>query len=299
MMNRHAGARLLGLLLALHGGAHAVTPAERAYLGGYTQSSVDAQSQLMLLDDNTFCFRFMGGSLDMMVAGRWKALPGKDAGVQIQEVRLPQKTNFPAFSKPTEGKDVVFDFHGYTLGEANAPVFGVSTTAEPPRTLRPLFGDDNHSWAESYKLPPMERAAARYFYIGHVEMDARGKPLQLRVTQYQLPTAQGGAGLVRIGFNTQQARPPLNLVAQIKDGQLRVDGQRFGSRDELPKALVDEIRNVCVSPVLLPGKPRPRSADPDDEDEPHDGPPPMEPVKTLVLPLTAVQGDPYFHPKAL
>jgi hypothetical protein len=294
MMKRPAGACLLGLLLALHGGVHALTPAERAYLGGYTQSSTDAQSQLMLLDDNTFCFRFMGGSLDMMVAGRWKALPGKEAGVQIQEVRLPQKTNFPAFSKPAAGKDVVFDFHGYTLGEANAPVFGVSTTVEPPRMLRPLFGDDNHSWAESYKLPPLARAAARYFYIGQVEMDARGKPLQLRVTQYQLPADQG---LVRIGFNTQQARPPLNLVAQIKDSVLKVGGQPFGSRDVLSQELVDEIRNVCVSPVLLPGKPRARPADPEDEDEPADGPPPLDPLKTLVLPLNVVQGEAYFHPK--
>lgn len=290
MMKRSAGASLL-VLLALQGSVHALTPAERPYVGGYTQSSVDTQSQLMLLDDNTFCFRFMGGALDMLVAGRWKALPGKDAGVQIQEVRLPQKTVFPAFTKAAEGQDVEFDFHGYTLGEATAPVFGVSTSAEPPRTLRALFGDDNHSWAESYKLPPMARAAARYFYIGQVEMDAHGKPLQLRVTQYQLPADQG---LVRIGFNTQQARPPLNLVAKIQDAQLKVDGQRFGSRDVLPKELVDEIRNVCVSPVLLPGKPRPRTED--DEDEPRDGPPPLDPVKTLVLPLSVVQGDVYFHP---
>lgn len=283
----------IALWAALHSSAGAITPQERDYLGGYTSSSVDAQSQLMLLDDNSFCFRFMGGALDMMAAGRWKALPGAD-GVRLQEVRLPQP-QFPAYAKPAAGKAIVFDFHGYTLGEALAPVFGVSATAQPPSTLRPLFGHDDHSWAESYKLEPMPAASARYFYIGQVEQDARGKPLQLRVVQYRLPTAQGGAGTVRIGFNTLLARPALDMVARLKDGMLIVDGQRFGARDELSPELVDGIRNACVDPVLSPGKARP-PATPDDE-APTDTRPPMVPIKTLVLPLSSVQGAAYFHLK--
>ena len=286
---RHTWA--LALLAALHGGAEALTPEERPYLGGYTSGSVDTVSQIMLLDDNTFCFRFMGGALDMLVAGHWKALPGKNAGVRLQEVRKAQ-TLFPAFAKAGSGYELVFDFHGYTLGEALAPVFATSPTAAWPRILRPLFDDKRQSWAESYPLPAMPSAAARYFYIGQMEMDARGQPQQLRVTQYQLPAALQG-GTVRIGFDTQQARPPLNLVAQLKGERLQVDGQSFGRRDVLAPELVAEIRAACVAPVLTPGKARP-AVDPDTDEAPREHTPPLVPLGSKVLPLSSVQGEPIF-----
>lgn len=286
---RHTWA--LALLAALHGSAGALTPEERPYPGGYTSGSVDTVSQIMLLDDNTFCFRFMGGSLDMLVAGHWKALPGKDAGVRLQEVRKAQ-TLFPAFAKAGPGSDLVFDFHGYTLSEALAPVFATSATAAWPSSLRPLFGNDRHSWAESYPLPAMPVATARYFYIGQVEMDARGQPQQLRVTQYQLPAALRG-GTVRLGFDTQQARPPLNLVALLKGERLQVDGQPFGKRDVLKPEQVAEIRAACVAPVLAPGKGRPVMG-PDDDEAPRERTPALVPLGSKVLPLSSVQGAPFF-----
>jgi hypothetical protein len=76
-------------------GAQAVTPAETPYVGGYTQGSVDSRAELMLLDDNTFCFSFMGGSLDMLAGGHWKA---EGDGVRMQEVRQDVSA-FPAFGK--------------------------------------------------------------------------------------------------------------------------------------------------------------------------------------------------------
>lgn len=288
MTTKQHAAAALALLTALHSSASALAPEERPYLGGYTSASVDAQSQIMLLDDNTFCFRFMGGSLDMLAAGRWKALPGKDAGVRLQEVRTPQAL-FPAFAKPGSGGQLVFDFHGYTLGEASAPVFAVSASAAWPRSLRPLFSDDDHSWAESYQLPAMATASARYFYIGQVEVDARGQPQQLRVTQYQLPARQQG-GTVRLGFNTQQARPVLNMVAVLNGERLQVDGQPFGSRDVLSPEAVDEIRTACVAPVLTPGKGRPAASDP----EAAGNTPALVPRGSKVLPLSRIQGAPLF-----
>lgn len=286
---RHTWA--LALLAALHGSAGALTPEERPYLGGYTSGSVDTVSQIMLLDDNTFCFRFMGGALDMLVAGHWKALPGKDAGVRLQEVRKPTPL-FPAFAKAGPGSELVFDFHGYTLGEALAPVFATSATAVWPSSLRPLFGKERSSWSESYPLPAQPTAAARYFYIGQVEADAHGQPQQLRVTQYQLPATLRG-GTVRLGFDTQQARPALNLVALLKGERLQVDGQPFGRRDALKPELVAEIRAACVAPVLTPGKGRP-VADADDDEAPRPRTPALVPLGSKVLPLSSVQGEPFF-----
>lgn len=279
----------LALFLALGSGAHALMPEEKPYPGGYTSGSVDTVSQIMLLDDHTFCFRFMGGALDMLVAGHWKALPGKDAGIRLQEVRKPAP-QFPAFAKPRPGSDVVFDFHGYTLGEARSPVFAVSATAAWPEQLRPLFAETD-SWAESYPLPAMPTATARYFYIGQVEVDARGRPTQLRVTQYQLPAALPG-GLVRLGFDTQQARPALDLVAVLKGERLQVDGQPFGRREALTPVQVGEIRSACVAPVLNPGKAR-APEDADEEDSPRERIPALVPRGSKLLPLSSMQGTPW------
>lgn len=280
----------LAMLLTLGSGAHALTPGEQPYPGGYTSGSVDTVSQIMLLDDHTFCFRFMGGALDMLVAGHWKALPGKDAGVRLQEVRRPAPL-FPAFAKARPGSDVVFDFHGYTLGEARSPVFAVSATATWPEQLRPLFAEGRESWAESYPLPAMPMAAARYFYIGQVETDARGRPSQLRVTQYQVPAALLG-GKVRLGFDTQQARPALDLVAVLKGERLQVDGQPFGRREALTPVQVGEIRSACVAPVLNPGKGRaPEGAD--EEDAPRERVPVLVPRGSKLLPLSSRQGTPW------
>jgi hypothetical protein len=293
MWKPHVSAWALGLCAVLHSSAGAVTPAEQAYLGGYTQGSVDAQSQLMLLDDNTFCFRFMGGATDMVAAGRWQSLPGKGAGVHLQEVRLPEP-QFPAFAKVGPGQSVQFDFHGYSLGESLAPVFGVSATAALPKTLRPLFDSEHQSWAESYKLPHMPADSAQYFYIGQMEMDARHVPQRVVVTQYRLPADNHGAGTVRIGFNVAQARPMLNMVATLKGEVLLIDGQRFGVRDDLNAELVQQIRSFCVAPVLVPGTQRPRNPDDEEDEEPQSRIPALVPLKTFYLKPGDVKGAPYF-----
>ena len=55
-----------------------ITPAESAFVGSYHRGGVDSMSQIVVLNDRTFCYAFMGGALDLFVGGRWQ-LSGKKA----------------------------------------------------------------------------------------------------------------------------------------------------------------------------------------------------------------------------
>ncbi len=280
----------LALTLLPLAAAQAVTPAEQPYVGGYTQGSVDTRSQLMLLDDNTFCFSFMGGSLDMLAGGRWKA---EGNGVRLQEVRQNGSV-FPVFGKALlEQKGTVeFDFHGHSLSRAASVAFATGTDEALPTSLRRLFKDGHNGWSSSYKLPPMPVAQVRYFYIADAEVDANGQPRQLRVVQYR----PGDASTLRVGYNPAFGNPPLNLFATLKDDELQVDGSRFGARKELPERALERIRSACIRPALAEAK-RPSE---EEAAEIAAGratsvkQPPLVPVKTFYLPLTAMQGAPYF-----
>ncbi|WP_431099343.1 hypothetical protein [Polaromonas aquatica] len=272
-------------------GAHALTAAETPYVGMYTQSSSDARAQLMLLDDNTFCFSFMGGSLDMLAGGRWKA---EGNGVRLQEVRQNGSV-FPTFGKvvPEQKGTVEFDFHGHSLSRAVSVAFATGTDEALPTSLRRLFDDGHNGWSSSYKLPPMPVAQVRYFYIADAEVDANGQPKQLRVVQYR----RGDANTLRVGYNRAFGSPPLNQLATLKDDEvLHVDGRRFGVRKELPEKALERIRSACIQPALAEAK-RPSK---EEAAEIAAGtatsvkPPPLVPVKTFYLPLTAIQGAPYF-----
>jgi hypothetical protein len=273
--------------------AHAVTPAEKPYVGGYTQGSVDTRAQLMLLDDNTFCFSFMGGSLDMLAGGHWKT---EGDGVRLQEVRQNGSV-FPAFGRTLaeQKESVTFDFHGHSLSGATSAVFATSDDETLPTSMRPLFTADHNGWSSSYKLPPLPAAQVRYFYMGDVEGDDMRQLKRLRVVQYQ----RGEATTLRVGYNRALGNPPLNLAATLKDDVLHVDGRRFGTKKELPENALERIRAACIRPALMPDAKRPGEAGSEEEAATARGRvapknASLVPVKTFYLPLTAMQGAPYF-----
>jgi hypothetical protein len=85
----------------------------QGYAGEYRSGGADAVSGLVLLEDGTFCFSFMGGTLDHVAAGRWCELPD-GSGIQLREVR----PDTPAFivrliDAPVER--ICFVFSGYSL----------------------------------------------------------------------------------------------------------------------------------------------------------------------------------------
>jgi hypothetical protein len=273
-------------------GAQAVTPAEQPYVGGYTQGSVDSRAQLMLLDDNTFCFSFMGGSLDMLAGGRWKA---EGNGVRLQEVRQNGSV-FPVFGKQVleQKQTVEFDFHGHSLSRAVSVAFATGSDEALPTSLRRLFKDGHNGWSSSYKLPSLPAAQVRYFYIGDAEVDANGEPKQMRVVQYR----RGDVSTLRVGYDQAFGSPPLDVRATLKDDVLFMDGSRFGTRRDVPEKALEKIRSACRRPLQAEAK-RPAEGGSEAESaaagtSAYAKPLPLVPVKTFYLPLTAIQDTPYF-----
>jgi hypothetical protein len=132
----------------------------------------------------------------------------------------------------------------------------------------------------------------RYFYIGDAEVDANGQPKQLRVVQYR----RGDANTLRVGYNPAFGSPPLNLRATLKDDVLHVDGRRFGDAQGAAGKSPGKDTRACIRPALAEPK------RPSDEEAAEIAAgratsvkqPPLVPVKTFYLPLTAIQGAPYF-----
>ncbi len=159
---------------------------EASYTGGYTKSDMESVSQLMILEDHTFCYLFMGGSVDLAAVGYWKLNSNQGAGIVLNEVRL-QTQIFPVYIKKAKSEDnkVRFIFDGYSMSNANRAVFTISKTDNIPTQFRPLFEEGQSYWREEYELPLMDAGDIKYFYLGFVEVDRFDNPLKLQVFQYK------------------------------------------------------------------------------------------------------------------
>ena len=151
----------------------------------------------------------MGGSLDLLKAGRWNT--GKvESTINLREIR-PDPPTYPALGINMDrlGPAMVsINFDGYSLSNAISPVFSVTSTDTQPTTFRPIFPNESSSWSRTYALPLMPAETAKYFYIGDIELDKYGKPKKLRMLQYKI----GNHDAIRIGFNNIQSDPPMNVT---------------------------------------------------------------------------------------
>ncbi|WP_341676704.1 hypothetical protein [Niveibacterium sp. SC-1] len=297
-----AAARRPAALVAscvLAGSAHAAPADDGAFVGGYSHNTVDTVTQLLLLDDHSFCYAFVGGAVDRLIAGRWKR-SSSGRSVRLQQVRA-QSPLFPAWGQSaaqgTAG-EVAFEFHGGSFAEARTPVFAVAANEARPTNFRPLFAPDKPSWADAYALPPMPRAGLRYFYVGDMEVDAQGWATRLRVTQYRLPRGNR----VRLAFDDEQAEPLLDLQASLTGDVLFVNGERFGPREALEADEIKVARGRCIEPALAAASTRAKSAaaqtsgEGDDDAWGHDKEL-LKPLRSFFLAPGAMGGEPWFADK--
>ena len=280
--------------------AQAVTAAEMPYVGNYTGGTVDTISQVFLLADNTFCAASSGGSLDMLVGGRWQADTGGRGGVRLKEVRRDRPA-FPAVSDmtPEPKPNVKFAFLGRLLSHARTPVFGISATDAPPATLRPLFATDINTWANRYQLPPMNQANVQNFYVGQVEFDANDVPVRVKVTQYALKDAN----LVVVGFDKAQGRPMMDLSAVLNEGWLRINHQDYQKLETWSDKRIEQVRSSCIRPAFPPeAETSPEQAQRGNSDDGASSKRrptinrrgPLVPVKSFYMEASTVQGAAYF-----
>lgn len=280
-----------------------LAPAERSFVGEYVQSGRETIAQMAVLDDRTFCFAFIGGSVDLLLAGYWKLAPdGK--GIQLNEVKVP-KQQFPAFATPSPGGgNNTFEIDGYSMSSAVNPVFAYSATNAEPTEFRPLFAPTHNSWAERYTLPSVPAAQARYFYIGSSENDpdapygsaARNGPKRHKVVQYELR----GAAKVLVGFNAEQNLIDLSQQpARLLGDTLHLGSQPFAKRRPISSERAEEAREGCIRPMfaLAAGKTATGGQEGEKTNPDLKGHAELVPIKTFYVDPARIKGAPWFAAK--
>lgn len=268
--------------------AQTSAPADSAYAGAYRRSEAETVAELFILKDHTFCYSFMGGALNLLAAGRWTADANPEKGIHLQEVRLNQSA-FPTFVKQVakQGDDVVFNIEGYSIANANSPVFATSSTEAAPSRFRPLFRVDNNQGKESYTLPPIKAKEARYFFVGYVETDEYRQPTRLKVIQYKLE----GANSVMIAYDNVQTTPLMKLSAKLSGSRLLINDAAFGHAGSLSAEALKEIQGSCINPILNPRKCDSKNKSECDKAAAEQGTM-LVPVKTFYTDLKAIKGNP-------
>ncbi|MGS5088407.1 hypothetical protein ACVC7V_18150 [Hydrogenophaga sp. A37] len=275
-----------------------LAPAERAFVGEYVQSGSETMAQMAVLDDRTFCFAFMGGSIDLLLAGHWKLAPnGKD--IQLNEVKVP-RPQFPALARPAkDASKSEFEIDGYSMSNAVKPVFAYSATNAEPAEFRRLFADTHNNWAERYPLPPVPAAQARYFYIGSSENDpdapygsaTRNGPKRYKVVQYELR----GAAKVLVGFNAEQNIIDLSQPVRLVGETLHLGPQSFAKRRPISAERAEEAREGCIRPMFAQAadKPLTRSQEVEETNPDLKGRSELVPIKTFYVDPARVKGAPW------
>lgn len=235
---------------AVQSGGLTATSFESTFVGSYRQGSVDALSELVLFDDNTFCYALTAGAMDKLVFGRWATMRSSKAShdlksIYLIEERAPNAPTYPIVASQLKrlNQQVEIVFDGRTMSEASSPVFALSSTNAVPMTFRPLFVNNMDSWAESYFYTHIQADQAKYLFIGDFPTDASGRPQnKLRVFQYKLDSK---FDTYRVYLNMAVASPELRFTAKITDGILSVDGERWSAKQNKSQEWLTEAKATC------------------------------------------------------
>ena len=260
-------------------GAMAQVPAPADLAGAYRHSTVDTVSELYLLEDQTFCLAFMGGSLDLLAGGRWQ-MAADGQSLSLQEVRdTHQRPVLPLFQRPPEGlldsdalrpRTLVLD--GRRLSFAQDVVIGFS-----PDQLRPVFSPAQHVFSSTYSLPLPRQA--RQLWVGY---RLPNQPDSYQVQGYPLTNK----GTPFLSYDHVAHRPLLDLQLQRDQQDLVLQGERFNKRSTpLAGSERESIREAC-QPFMHAGAAQ--------QQEQSDSLPQIAPLAPPIqLPATAVGRQPW------
>jgi hypothetical protein len=248
---------------------------EEVFVGKYSASERESLSELYLLNNNTFCYVFMGGSLDLMLAGTWQKSDQHKNTIILKETKTNNVIH-PAQAQQLNRLDnkISITINGYSLVDVNTAVFGFSKGDTPPTTLRPLLPKNNNTGRANYTFPLLSPSSAKYFYVGHI--DHKNKKI-LQVTQYAI----GDNDTIRIGFNnSQESMFPEPSFAQLIDNNLHLNGDYFSPKTGLKQQMQNEVYKHCIA----------QKNDVIDSEWST-----LSPTKTLYFNKNAVKGEPYFN----
>ncbi|MGL4231353.1 MAG: hypothetical protein ACRCWJ_08305 [Casimicrobium sp.] len=195
--------------------------------------------------------------------------------------------DFIAFAKPVDkpSETVMFDFRGHSMSKAEAPVFAVSNSSEPPKEFRPIFSKGFNNWSKSYPLQAMPITAAKYYYIGdyvdYIEPETRKKVDRILITQYEMRNTNE----VRIFFDTEKSANAFKAKGALSAETLSLEnfplGHRFQRKSrETRKYFDEEVYKKCaaiINPELQKSPPEM-----------------MKPIKRFLIDPDQASGNPYF-----
>ena len=233
--------------LSLLSTALSAQPKPSPFVGSYKAGTVDTISQVALLPDQTFCYAFMGGSLDLLIAGHWQTNDANSISLKEHDQHIP---DFLLRSSPSEEdaqvKQPQIHFAGRSLARDLSIVFGTSRDQ-----LRPILSSDYNGFESSYKVDVPK--GTRSVFLGRVNREkeaAREGYAVYRVAEYGVDFTQ--SKVTQVWFNTDATRKRLDLIATLKNGRLLLSGDSRGfARDnQLKPEAINQIKKNCVEPIL-------------------------------------------------
>lgn len=217
---------------------------DSAFWGMYKTSDNETRTELYLLEDNTFCYSFIGGSLNLLTSGRWEHSNQMPSMIQLKETSKEKKIHLARgqYLNRLDNK-VSVTINGYNLDEINTPVFALSPNDTPPTTFRPLLPKHNNTGRATYALPLFSSADAKYFYLGSIER--ADNATQLRVTQYEIASND----TFQIAYESQKSPFPKAFYAQLNGGGLLINGTPTDSKTALIPEMVKAVKEQCINPI--------------------------------------------------
>ncbi len=220
--------------------------AKPTFAGLNKTNDIETLSELYILEDNTFCYVFIGGALDLKIAGTWQENKQQKDSILLKETKTDKNIHL-ALGQQLNRLDnkVSITVNGYTLKGINSPVFAVSQDDTPPTKFTPLLPEHNNRGRATYAFPLFSPAEIKYFYLGSIESSATNNESQLQVTQYKIASND----TFQIAYGTHKSHLPKALNAQFILGKLFINGEATDSKTKLFPAMVKAVQEQCIQPA--------------------------------------------------
>ena len=253
---------------------------QSAFVGKYKKSDHESLSELYILNDNTYCYVFMGGSLDLIRSGTWQKSNKHKNAIVLNDKNADSSSHLARGQKFNRlDNKISISINGYSLHGINTPVFTFSKSNTPPSKFRALLPKNNNVGRSSYSFPLISPDDAKYIYLGSIVDSNKNSSQQLQVTQYKI----GSNDVLQLGFDNQQNILPQTMYAQFIDGKLKLNGESAGKKSKLKPQMINEVKEHCIK------------ANDQEEDSEWTT---LKPSNTFYVEQSAIIDKPYFNKNA-
>lgn len=216
---------------------------QSAFVGKYKKSDHESLSELYILNDKTYCYVFMGGSLDLIRSGSWEVSNKHKNAIVLSDKNIDSSSHLARGQKFNRlDNKISISINGYSLHDVNTPVFAFSKSNTPPSKFRTLLPKNNNVGRASYSFPLISPDDAKYIYLGSIVDSDKNSTQQLQITQYKI----GSNDVLQLGFDNQQNMLPQTMYAQLIDGKLNLNGESIGTKSKLKQRMIDEVKEHCI-----------------------------------------------------